>query len=121
MFNLPSKSGAPSTVSVSFDLSMVMVGCDNGNMIRFKLTERRLQSFREKCKTFRQNQSETGDKWKMGSVATIAPTMVYPEGDEWHEGYIDDICILGQDGDTESPLYNKIGKVESYKEYIHTD
>lgn len=87
-----------------------MVGCDNGDMIRFTISERRLQKFREKSNSDREKQAESGDKWTLEPISTITPTMIYPEGDEWHEGYIDDICILGQDGDTESPLYDKIGK-----------
>lgn len=90
----------------------MIVGCDNGDMIRFQLMKRQLQTFRTKSNTYRKQLIERGEKWKGGSVVTIAPTSIYPEGDEWHQGYVDDVCILGQDGDTKSPLYNKIGEFE---------
>ena len=87
------------------------VGFDNGDMVAFKLSPTLITKFRTKSVSYRQKESTTGDKWRdFGPIATIEPRITYPKGNEWHSGYIDDVQILGQDGDKKHPLYNKVGK-----------
>ncbi|KAI7898927.1 WD40-repeat-containing domain protein [Cokeromyces recurvatus] len=109
-FNIPQRLGNPTSISISHDLSTLMVGCDNGDLIRYTITKRHIQAFKAKTQEFRDKEaSENGDKWASGgAIASLSPMTVYPTGDEWHEGYLDDICILGQDGNEKHHLYNKI-------------
>lgn len=111
-FILPSKSGDPSAVSISYDLSRLVVGCDNGDMIEFKLSSYQLNKYRQTARKFRSDIT-TGKKHQ--SIAQVQSSTRYPTGDEWHEGYVDDVCIIGQDGDKESALYNTIGRVDLAK------
>ncbi|KAI9335222.1 WD40-repeat-containing domain protein [Pilaira anomala] len=108
-FTLPPKASIPTAISISYDLSTLMVGFDNGDMVRFHITPELLNTFRQNLEKHRSKESNTADKWAtLGPLVTIAPNMIYPNGGEWHEGYIDDIYIFGQDGDKSSKLYNKI-------------
>ncbi|OBZ82107.1 hypothetical protein A0J61_09843, partial [Choanephora cucurbitarum] len=103
-FTLPTDVGVPSTLSVSYDLSTVIVGCDNGDMVRYDLSDKILVKLRQKMEQAKKQ--DAAEKWF--NPMTVESTMTYPSGDEWHAGYVDDICILGQDGDTKNPLYNKV-------------
>ncbi|CEG74547.1 hypothetical protein RMATCC62417_09742 [Rhizopus microsporus] len=96
-FALPQHFGEPSALSVSFDLSTLIVGCSDGNLVRYSITAAQLKKFRS---IVEQNDEER--------VTTIQPTVIYPSGDEWHEGYVDDIHIMGQDSDEKDPLYNHV-------------
>lgn len=88
-----------------------MVGFDNGDMASFHITPEQLNKFRKNLEEHRHKEAKSGDKWAtFGPLATIAVDTLYPKGGEWHEGYIDDIYIFGQDGNTSSKLYNKISK-----------
>lgn len=111
-FILPTKSSVPSALSISHDLKTVMVGFEEGDMIRFRITQNQLDTFRSQAvEEKRLKEAKSGDKWAhFGTLATIESKTIYPEGDEWHEGYIDDIYMFGQDGDQSSKLYNKISK-----------
>lgn len=110
-FNLPPKTNVPTALNISHDLSTLLVGFDDGDMVSFKITPQLLDKFRTKSANLRDKDSLTGDKWHdFGPIATIEPKSMYPKGGEWHEGYIDDIYIFGQDGDTSSKLYNKVCK-----------
>ncbi|KAG2235955.1 hypothetical protein INT48_004285 [Thamnidium elegans] len=102
-------SVTPSALSISYDLSTLMVGFDNGDMASFHISPEQLNKFRQNLGEYRHKEAKTGDKWAaFGPLATITVDTMYPKGSEWHEGYIDDICIFGQDGNTSSKLYNKI-------------
>ncbi|KAI8357868.1 WD40-repeat-containing domain protein [Choanephora cucurbitarum] len=103
-FTLPTDVGVPSTLSVSYDLSTVIVGCDNGDMVRYDLSDKILVKLRQKMEQAKKQ--DAAEKWF--NPMTIESTMTYPSGDEWHAGYVDDICILGQDGNAKDPLYNKV-------------
>lgn len=105
-FNLPSKTGEPSAVSVSYDLSTLIVGCNNGDLVQFKITTTQLDEYRKKAEEFRAKKIKS-DRWE--SMADVDQPFIYPAGDEWHEGYVDDVFVIGQDGDEESKLYNHIG------------
>ncbi|KAI7873331.1 WD40-repeat-containing domain protein [Mucor mucedo] len=108
-FSLPPRTGVPSALSISYDLSTLVVGFDNGDMVSFQLTDELLQRFRERSMQYRSKESRTGDKWtSFGALATVQPQHIYPKGGEWHAGYVDDVYIFGQDGDTTSKLYNRI-------------
>jgi WD40 repeat protein len=110
-FNLPAKSGVPSALSISHDLKTLMVGFEGGDMITFIITDDHIDTFRTKAEEFRSKESQSKNKWdRFGALAIIEPKSIFPQGDEWHEGYIDDIYIFGQDGDTSNKLYNKISK-----------
>jgi hypothetical protein len=50
------------------------------------------------------------DDYSFNAAIEFSPDVIYPGGDEWHEGYVDDVYILGQNGDTSDPLNNMIGK-----------
>lgn len=115
-FSLPPKSGIPSALSISYDLSTLVVGFDNGDMVNFHISNELLQRFREKSIQFRSKEASTGDKWStFGALATVQPHSIYPKGGEWHAGYVDDVYIFGQDGDTTSKLYNQISKCSQKK------
>ena len=98
-FVLPSHVGEPSALSVSYNLSTVMVGCSDGNLVRYQLTSEQIEKFK--------SISEQHEEEK---ITAIRPTTIYPSGSEWHEGYIDDMHVLGQDNIKENPLYNYVGK-----------
>ncbi|KAI9487388.1 MAG: WD40-repeat-containing domain protein [Benjaminiella poitrasii] len=109
-FNIPPRAGNPTSISISHDLSMLIVGCDSGDMLRYGITKEQLKAFRTKAQEFREKQAaRNGDKWASGgAISTSSPITIYPAGDEWHEGYLDGIYILGQDGNESHRLYNKI-------------
>lgn len=67
--------------------------------MRYQLTSDHLKNFRT---IVEQNKDE--------NAAIIQPTSIYPAGDEWHEGCVDDMHIIGQDSNERSPLYNHVGK-----------
>ncbi|CEP10298.1 hypothetical protein [Parasitella parasitica] len=104
-FKLPERTGEPSAVSISYDLSTLLVGCNNGDLIEFKITTSQLNQFRQSAKSFRLKGHEAN---KGIRTSTIDRFIKFPAGDEWHEGYVDDVYILGQDGDKHNKLYNKI-------------
>ncbi|KAG2192389.1 hypothetical protein INT46_008926 [Mucor plumbeus] len=104
-FNLSSKSGEPSAVSISYDLSTLIVGCSNGDLIEFTITANQLKQFRTKAEEYRSNRDKR-DKWEL--MTNIDRSTKYPAGDEWHEGYVDDVYVIGQDGDERNKLNNKI-------------
>jgi hypothetical protein len=108
-FNLSSKSGEPSAVSISYDLSTLIVGCSNGDLIEFTITANQLKQFRTKAEEYRSNRDKR-DKWEL--MTNIDRSTKYPAGDEWHEGYVDDVYVIGQDGDERNKLNNKIGMIE---------
>ncbi|KAI8062353.1 WD40-repeat-containing domain protein [Gilbertella persicaria] len=105
-FNLPSKAGIPSALSISYDLSTLMVGCDNGDMVRYSISDKDIQKIREKATKGKNKDLESNEKWF--NALSFQPNIMYPEGDEWHSGYVDDICILGQDGNSQNGLNGKI-------------
>ncbi|KAI8991260.1 WD40-repeat-containing domain protein [Mycotypha africana] len=110
MFVLPAnKGGLPTSVEMSYDMKTVVVGCDNGDMYRFVITAEQLKSFRTRAIEQRKEHPQDGDKWKhLGPIATINAKMRFPGGDEWHEGYVDGVHILGQDGNTRNKMNNLI-------------
>ncbi|KAF1804063.1 WD40-repeat-containing domain protein [Mucor lusitanicus] len=104
-FILPPKSGDPSAVSISYDLSRLIVGCNNGDMIEFNLSTSELDEYRQTARDFR---SDKTIETEHHAIPHVNSAMKYPAGDEWHEGYVDDVCIIGQDGNEKSALYNTI-------------
>lgn len=94
----------PTSLSVSFDLSMVLVGMDSGDMVEFEITGTQLAMF-----SLRANEKKEHNLTKT-PLLTIGASYIYPKGDEWHEGHVDGIYVLGQDGEKENPMNNKIGK-----------
>lgn len=112
-FVLPAEVDEPSALSVSYDGSKILVGTRTGDMIRFDVTAKQLQKIKNTADEFRKNLSSIATKTSV-SVMNIKHAFIYPHGDEWHEGYIDDLCILGQDGDKKNPMHNRIGKNKRY-------
>ncbi|KAI8997508.1 WD40-repeat-containing domain protein [Pilobolus umbonatus] len=110
-FNIPTRVGGPSAISVSYDLTSLMVGTENGNMLHFPLAAEAIREYRDKALN---NMKKNMEKHKDSSGLNRHPGLsfkydeLYPHGEEWHEGYIDDIFILGQDGDPDAQRYNKI-------------
>ncbi|CAO3677911.1 unnamed protein product [Rhizopus stolonifer] len=96
-FALPLNVGQPSALSVSYDLSTIVVGCSDGNLVRFHLTYEQIELLR--------SVSEGEEKERM---KTVHPEIIYPNGSEWHEGYVDDVHILGQDNGPKNALSNHI-------------
>ncbi|KAI8391533.1 WD40-repeat-containing domain protein [Radiomyces spectabilis] len=84
-FTLPSVSEIPCAVYPAIDLSSVIVGCSNGTMARYNLLPKILNWLTERCENRDLN------------MTTVTPTMIYPRGDEWHEGYVDDVYIIGHE------------------------
>ncbi|KAG0194845.1 Leucine-rich repeats and WD repeat domain-containing protein 1 [Apophysomyces sp. BC1034] len=76
-FILPSTTGVPTAISLSPDMSRLAVGCETGDMALYDLGPTVLKKL-EKSKD---------------AVAFKSHTL-YPAGDEWHEGYVDDIHII---------------------------
>lgn len=75
-----------------------MVGCAEGDLVHFDMKDAGLDKL--------------VDKEVDGGAGTIVKNkIVYPAGDEWHEGYVDDIYILGQHGGNPHPLDGCIGNV----------
>ncbi|CAO3689930.1 unnamed protein product [Rhizopus stolonifer] len=101
-FILPSDTNEPSALNISYDLSTIVVGCSDGNLVRFELDNDQIKNFKEIVINSKDE-----------DPITVYPAAVYPAGDEWHEGHIDDIHILGQDGDQKSPLYNHVSKTKT--------
>ncbi|KAF7724104.1 hypothetical protein EC973_001288 [Apophysomyces ossiformis] len=82
-FMIPSATGVPTAISLSPDMSRLAVGCDSGDMALYNIDQNVLKKM-ESAK----------------EITTFKSHTLYPAGDEWHEGYIDDIHILdGGNGD----------------------
>lgn len=75
-------------------------------MIEFNLSTSELDEYRQTARDFR---SDKTIETKHHAIPHVNSAMKYPAGDEWHEGYVDDVCIIGQDGNEKSALYNTIG------------
>ncbi|KAI8875136.1 WD40 repeat-like protein [Backusella circina FSU 941] len=99
-FNVTGATGFPSAVSFSYDLSVLVVGSDAGDLVQFKLTKKDIQNLK--------NIKGDHDEDAFTPAINFSPNVVYPGGDEWHEGYVDDVYIMGQNGDNSDPLNNMI-------------
>lgn len=111
-FVLPSGVGAPCALAVSYDMSTLVVGCNSGDMVKFDIPKEDLKEFKNRADEYREQMDVDGSEGvKAGPITTFDEAYVYPHGDEWHEGYIDDLCILGQDGNKKSTMNKKIGKL----------
>lgn len=82
---------------------MIIVGTDNGSMVDFEITEGLLESLQNKAEKHRNNPDAKIER------TIIESSYLYPHGNEWHEGYIDSVHVLGQDATKENPMNNKIG------------
>ncbi|KAI9277793.1 WD40-repeat-containing domain protein [Sporodiniella umbellata] len=96
-FIMPPSVEKPSAINVSRDLHTVIVGCSDGNLVHFQLTKELIDKFRA-----------TTTKNQEIEPVIINHLAVYPAGNEWHEGFIDDIYVLGQDEDESSPIFNHV-------------
>ncbi|KAI9256890.1 WD40-repeat-containing domain protein [Sporodiniella umbellata] len=96
-FSLPPDVGEPSALSVSYNLDIVIVGCCDGNLVRFHLTPEQIKGFKLI--------SERKEKEK---AKVLHPEIIYPNGSEWHAGYVDDVFVLGQDNVLKDQLANHI-------------
>ncbi|ORX61343.1 WD40 repeat-like protein [Hesseltinella vesiculosa] len=84
-------AGFPTSLTVSPDLSLLVVGTSKGDLMQFEIEE------------------EHREKWKQAKVDGDEPTVMklkvkFPHSEEYHFGYVDGIHLLGQDGDTDHPL-----------------
>jgi WD40 repeat protein len=107
-FNLTGTTGFPSAVSFSYDSSILIVGNDEGELVQFNLAKKDielLESIKEDP-----DDDDDDDDHSFRPWVEFSPDAIYPGGDEWHEGYVDDVYILGQNGDASDPLNNMIGK-----------
>ncbi|KAG2226260.1 hypothetical protein INT45_005932 [Circinella minor] len=90
-FSLPSQVSEPSAFCITPNLSMMMVGCMQGEMVRYDIKPSEIRKLENEEKNNNNNINETSH-----SMKTFKHKLIYPSGNEWHEGYIDDIYILGQ-------------------------
>ncbi|KAJ8660565.1 hypothetical protein O0I10_003612 [Lichtheimia ornata] len=88
-FMIPTKLSVPTAINAF--RGNLMVGCAEGDLVHFDMKDAGLDKL--------------VDKEVDGGAGTIVKNkIVYPAGDEWHEGYVDDIYILGQHGGNPHPL-----------------
>ena len=66
---------------------MMMVGCVQGEMLRYDMKPSEIRKLENE---------KSGANEGHQQVKTFKHKLIYPSGNEWHEGYIDDIYILGQ-------------------------
>lgn len=101
-FSLPGTVSYPSAVCLSYNLSTLVVGCSEGELVQYNLTQKNI-------KELKKIQEEHDDENGYDAAVKFSPDTIYSGSAEWHDGYIDDVCILGQDGDASNPLNNMIG------------
>ncbi|KAI9490785.1 WD40-repeat-containing domain protein [Zychaea mexicana] len=82
-FSLPTQASEPSALCIAPDLTKIMVGCVQGDLVRFEMKPTDIQKL--------EREPSDSDQPK-----NFRHKALFPAGDEWHEGYIDDIFILGQ-------------------------
>ncbi|KAI8148280.1 WD40-repeat-containing domain protein [Fennellomyces sp. T-0311] len=77
-FSLPTSE--PSALSIAPDLTAVFVGCVLGELVQYNIKPKEIRELEKKD----------------GHTKSFKPKVVFPSGDEWHEGYVDDVYVLGQ-------------------------
>lgn len=75
-FQSPPTAGVPSCFGFSADLSLLVAGCRNGTLLQFMPTAADLKKL------------APGKAMRM-----FRPKKRFPAGDEWHEGYVDDVYV----------------------------
>lgn len=97
-FMIPAKLSVPTAINAF--RGKLIVGCAEGDLVHFDMKDAGLDKLAD-------NQVD-------GGAGTIVKSKnVYPAGDEWHEGYVDDVYILGQHNGKAHPLDDCIGNVVS--------
>lgn len=89
-FPVPYSSDVPSALAISPDTSQVVIGCTNGDLLQYNITASDKSTLEKKAASKRSEDSSAEGPFK-----TFKHKMVYPAGDEWHAGYIDDVYVLG--------------------------
>ncbi|KAI7860536.1 WD40-repeat-containing domain protein [Circinella umbellata] len=93
-FSLPSQVSEPSAFCITPKLSMMMVGCMQGEMVRYDIKPSDIRKLENE--TNNDNNNNNTNETTSHSIKTFKHKLIYPSGNEWHEGYIDDMYILGQ-------------------------
>lgn len=83
-FAVPASASVPASMSMAPDNTYLMVGCTDGHMLRYNISRQTMLALEDRSKDEKQ------------PMQTLRPNILYPDGDEWHDGYIDDIYVLGQ-------------------------
>ena len=91
-FTLPGSE--PSALSLAPDLSSLVVGCALGELVQYTMKPKDIRSM------------EKND----GHTKHFKHKSVYPSGGEWHEGYVDDVYVLGQQNQGTHALDGCIGE-----------
>ncbi|KAI8086452.1 uncharacterized protein BX664DRAFT_264707 [Halteromyces radiatus] len=107
-FTVPGTS-YPTSMSLSYDLSLLAVGTSKADLLQYGIQPTDVSEWRRitrQSKSYKNNDDDDGDD-EQYNPTIIKPKTKFPHGQEWHDGYVEDIYILGQDGD-ENELNNHI-------------
>ncbi|KAI8338406.1 WD40-repeat-containing domain protein [Chlamydoabsidia padenii] len=88
-FSVPGTSH-PTSMDISYDLSFMVVGTSKADLLQYAIKPSHVKQWNHT--TYDNSNSDY-------EPTLIKPRSKFPHGDEWHDGYVEDVCILGQDGD----------------------
>ncbi|KAL0089336.1 WD40-repeat-containing domain protein [Phycomyces blakesleeanus] len=94
-FHIPFDYDIPTSLSIDYDFSELVVGCAAGDMPIFRIEEKQLKAWKSTVDKWAKN----GKQPKKTTIPLIKHKTVFPSGNEWHEGYVDDIHIIGNTGE----------------------
>ncbi|KAI9304537.1 WD40-repeat-containing domain protein [Cunninghamella echinulata] len=114
IFKVPGSSLA-SSISLSYGLSLLVAGTTKADLFQYSIKKSTIEQWRQH--TYRVNTNTEEDENENDDVEednnskfpiVMKPKGKFSHGNEWHEGYVDDIYILGQDGNSKNELYKYV-------------
>ncbi|CAO3645081.1 unnamed protein product [Cunninghamella blakesleeana] len=119
IFKVPGTTLA-SSISISYGLSLLVAGTAKADLYQYHIKKSDIEKWRKH--TYRSidnddnidnasdeednNKNKKNNKDKLPIL--IQPKLKFGHGNEWHEGYVDDVYILGQDGNHKNELYKHV-------------
>ncbi|ORZ10117.1 WD40-repeat-containing domain protein [Absidia repens] len=96
-FTVPG-TGHPTSMSLSYDLSLLVVGKNNADLLQYAVYQSDIKKWRRDTHKANHTSDVNEDDNEKSKPTIIKPKSKFPHGEEWHDGYVEDVYILGQDG-----------------------
>ncbi|CAO3622900.1 unnamed protein product [Cunninghamella echinulata] len=112
IFKVPG-SALASSISLSYGLSLLVAGTAKADLFQYSIKKSTIEQWRQHTYRLITNAEDDEDENDIEDNNSKFPIVMKPKGkfshgNEWHEGYIDDIYILGQDGNSKNELYKYV-------------
>ncbi|CAO3589628.1 unnamed protein product [Absidia cylindrospora] len=96
-FTVPGTSH-PTSMSFSYDLSLLVVGTKNADLLQYAVHQSHIKKWRRDTYKATPTSDVNEDDKETTKPTIIKPKSKFPHGEEWHDGYLEDVYVLGQDG-----------------------